>query len=173
MGIFHLGSLAPAIHESVFVAPSADIIGDVSLGEESSVWYGAVLRGDINRIIVGRGSNVQDNAVIHLADDYPAIVGDWVTIGHGAIVHACEIEDECLIGMGSIILDGAVIGPRSLIGAGAVVTQGTIIPPGSLVIGSPGRVVRQLDDATQRSLRGWAEKYVRVSRRFLKEATPA
>jgi len=173
MGIYHLGSLVPAIHPTAFVAPSADIIGDVTLGEESSIWYGAVLRGDINRIEIGRGSNVQDNAVVHLADDYPANIGDWVTVGHGAIVHACEIGDEVLIGMGSIILDGAVIGARSLVGAGAVVTPGTIIPPGSMVLGTPARVVRALDTATQHSLRGWAEKYVRVSRRFLAEAAPA
>jgi gamma-carbonic anhydrase len=107
----------------------------VTLGAHSSVWYGAVLRGDINRIVVGHHSNIQDNAVLHLADDLACLVGNWVTVGHGAIVHACTVGDEVLVGMGAVILDGAVIGKQSLIGAKALVTQGTKIPPGSLVLG--------------------------------------
>lgn len=150
----------PRIHPSAFVVPDATIVGDVSLGEEASVWYGAVLRGDINRIIIGAQSNVQDNAVIHLSDDHAALVGERVTIGHSAIVHACTINDEVLIGMGAIILDGAEIGARSIIGANALVTIGMKVPPGSLVVGSPGRFVRQLSQEEQEKISYWALKYV-------------
>ena len=128
----------PKIDASCYVAPSADVIGRVTLHEFSSVWFNATLRGDINEIVIGPRSNVQDNAVIHLADDYGCYVGELVTVGHSAILHACTVKDEVLIGMGAIVLDGAVIGERSIIGAGALVTGGTIIPPGSLVLGSPG-----------------------------------
>jgi carbonic anhydrase/acetyltransferase-like protein (isoleucine patch superfamily) len=124
------------------------------------VWYGAVLRGDINRIVVGHHSNIQDNAVLHLADDFPCLLGNWVTIGHGAIVHACKIGDECLVGMGAVILDGAVIGKQSIIGAKALVTQGVKIPPGSLVLGAPAKVVRKLTMKERAGLKWWAQKYV-------------
>ncbi len=160
----------PTIHPTAFVAPSADIMGDVTLGEESSVWYQAVLRGDINRIVIGPRSNVQDGAVVHLADDYGAYVGELVTIGHKAIVHACTIADEVLVGMGAIILDGAEIGARSIIGAGALVTGNKKIPPGSLVLGSPAKVVRTLSLDEQADIKLWAEKYVGVSRAFLERA---
>ena len=150
----------PRLGTSVYIARTAIVLGDVTLGDQSSVWYGAVLRGDINRIEVGHHSNVQDNAVLHLADDFPCLVGNWVTIGHSATVHACTIGDECLIGMGAIILDGAIIGPQSLIAAGAVVTPGTEIPPGSMVVGAPGKVKRSLSDSERAGLKHWAEKYV-------------
>jgi carbonic anhydrase/acetyltransferase-like protein (isoleucine patch superfamily) len=156
----------PNIHPSAFVAPGADIIGDVTLGEESSVWYQAVLRGDINRIVVGPRSNVQDGAVVHLADDYGAYLGELVTVGHKAIIHACTIADEVLVGMGAIVLDGAEIGARSIIGAGALVTQGKKFPPGSLIIGAPAKVVRTLSLEEPAGVRIWAEKYVAVSREF-------
>jgi len=158
---------APKISPSAFVAPGAAIIGDVTLGDESSVWFQAVLRGDINRIIVGPRSNVQDGAVIHLERNLGTTIGEWVTIGHKAIVHACTVDNEVLVGMGSIILDGAEIGARSIIGAGAVVTGGKKIPPGSLVLGTPGKVVRQLSLEEQASIRGWAERYVTLSRLYL------
>ena len=148
------------------------MVGDVTLGEESSVWYGAVLRGDINRIVIGARTNIQDGAVIHLADDFPAIVGDLVTVGHGAIVHACTIDDEVLIGMGAIILDGAEIGARSIIGANTLVTGGTKIPPGSLVIGSPGKVVTTTRVDEQETIKTWALKYVEV-RSFFASTTRA
>ena len=150
----------PRLGNSVYIARTAVVLGDVTLGDHSSVWYGAVLRGDINRIEVGHHSNVQDNAVLHLADDFPCIVGNWVTIGHSATVHACTVGDECLIGMGAIVLDGAVIGAQSLIAAGALITPGTVIPPGSMVVGAPGRVKRPLTDTERAGLRHWAEKYV-------------
>jgi carbonic anhydrase/acetyltransferase-like protein (isoleucine patch superfamily) len=128
------------------------------------VFYGAVLRGDIARIVVGEGTNIQDNAVVHLADDLDAVIGAWCTIGHSAIVHACTIEDECLIGMGATVLDGARIGARSIVGAGALVTQRMIVPPGSMVLGTPAKVVRALSEEEQRVLRGWAEKYIEVAK---------
>lgn len=156
----------PQVHATAFVAQGATVIGDVTLAENSSVWFGAVLRGDINRIVIGPGSNVQDGSVVHLADDYGAIVGSLVTIGHKAVVHACTIDDEVLVGMGAIILDGAEIGARSIIGAGALVTGGKKIPPGSLVLGSPAKVVRQLSAEEQAGIRVWADRYVELSRTY-------
>ena len=156
----------PRVHPTAFVAPGADVIGDVTLEEESSVWFQTVLRGDINRIVIGPRSNVQDGSVIHLADDYGTSVGELVTVGHKAILHACTIADEVLIGMGAIVLDGAEIGARSIIGAGALVTGGKVIPPGSLVLGSPAKVVRALSLEEQAGIKVWAEKYVALSRAY-------
>ena len=167
MAIESFNGISPKIHPSVFVAGSADVIGRVTLHEESSVWYHATLRGDLNEIVIGPRSNVQDNAVIHVSDDLPTILGAWVTVGHSAILHACTVKDEVLVGMGAIVLDGAVIGERSIIGAGALVTGGTIIPPGSLVLGSPAKVVRTLSPDEQAKVKGWAEKYVEQSRKYL------
>ncbi len=162
----------PRIHPSAYVAPNATVVGDVTLEECASVWYGAVLRGDINRIVVGPRSNIQDGAVIHLADDYAAIIGELVTVGHGAIVHACTVEDEVMIGMGAIILDGAEIGPRSIVGANALVTTGTKIPPGSLVLGSPAKVARQLSTDEQARIKLWALKYVENAEYFREHDRP-
>ena len=150
----------PVLGRNVYVARGAVVVGDVTLGQGASVWYNAVLRGDINRIVVGAGSNIQDNAVLHLADDFPCILGDYVTVGHSAIVHACTIGRECLIGMGAVILDGAIIGKQSIVGAKALVTQGTKIPPGSLVLGAPAKVVRKLTKEERAGLKWWAQKYV-------------
>ena len=130
-----------------------------------------MLRGDINRIVIGPRSNVQDGAVIHLADDFGALVGELVTVGHKAILHACTVGDEVLIGMGAIVLDGAEIGARSIIGAGALVTGGKKIPPGSLVLGSPAKVVRTLSLDEQAGIKVWAEKYVALSRAYRERAT--
>ena len=151
---------SPSIGAHLYIASTAVVLGDVTLGAHSSVWYNAVLRGDINRIVVGEYTNIQDNAVLHLADDFPCILGRYVTVGHSAIVHACTVEDECLIGMGATILDGAIIGAQSIVGANALVTQGTVISPGSMVLGSPAKVVRALKDSEKASLKSWAEKYV-------------
>jgi carbonic anhydrase/acetyltransferase-like protein (isoleucine patch superfamily) len=158
----------PKLGKGVYIAKTATVIGDVTLGAHSSVWYGAVLRGDINRIVVGHHSNIQDNSVLHLADDYPCLLGNWVTVGHSAIVHACTVGDETLIGMGACILDGTVIGKQSIIGAKALVTQGMKIPPGSLVLGAPARVVRKLSKEERAGLKWWAEKYVDNSAYCLK-----
>jgi len=154
----------PQIDGSVYVAEGAIVIGAVTLGENASVWHNAVLRGDINTIEIGEGSNVQDGTVVHLADDFGVKVGTYVTIGHSAMIHACEIGDECLIGMQATLLDGAVVGAQSIVGAGSLVTKGTQIPEGSLVLGAPAKVVRPLDDAERASLKGLAEKYVEVAR---------
>lgn len=167
MAIEHYEEFSPQISASAFVAASADVIGRVTLGEECSVWYQATLRGDINEITIGPRSNVQDNAVLHLSDDHGCHLGELVTVGHSAILHACTVKDEVLIGMGAIVLDGSVIGERSIIGAGALVTGGTIIPPGSLVLGSPAKVVRSLSLDEQAKVKSWAEKYVVQSRKFL------
>ena len=150
----------PSLGAEVYLASTAVVVGDVTLGDHSSVWYHAVLRGDINYIKVGAYSNIQDGAVIHLADEYPCEIGDWVTVGHSAVVHACKVGDECLIGMNSTILDGAEIGEQSIVGANALVTQGTKIPKGSLVLGSPAKVVRTLSHEERDGLRSWAQKYV-------------
>ena len=150
----------PRVGTGVYIAKTAVVVGDVKLGDHSSVWYNAVLRGDINRIVVGHHSNVQDNAVLHLADEFPCLVGNYVTIGHSAIVHACKIGDEVLVGMGAVILDGAVIGKQCLIGAKALVKQGMRIAPGSLVLGAPAKVVRRLTAEERAGLKYWATKYV-------------
>jgi carbonic anhydrase/acetyltransferase-like protein (isoleucine patch superfamily) len=150
----------PSLGEGVYIATGAMVLGDVTLGEYSSVWYNAVLRGDINRIVVGHHSNIQDNAVLHLADDFPCRIGNYVTVGHSAVVHACTVEDEVLVGMGAVILDGVVIGKQSIIGAKALVTQGTRIPPGSMVLGAPAKVVRALTRKERAGLKAWAQKYV-------------
>jgi gamma-carbonic anhydrase len=150
----------PTLGKGVYITSRAVVLGDVTLGDYSSVWYNAVLRGDINRIIVGHHSNIQDNSVLHLADDLPCVLGNYVTVGHSAIVHACTVGDECLIGMGSTILDGSVIGDQCIIGANALVTQNSQIPAGSLVLGSPAKIVRPLTPEERASLKSWAEKYV-------------
>lgn len=158
----HLGK-RPDVARAAFVAANATVLGDVTLGAQSSVWYGCVLRGDINSIAIGEGSNVQDGTIVHLADDYGVRVGNHTTIGHAAIIHACDIGDECLIGMGATILDGAQIGDRCIVGASALVTQRFVAPPGSMILGAPAKVVRPLTDEEQRGLRRWAEKYIAVA----------
>src|ERR1017187_143338 len=157
----------PTPGKGVYVAQGAVVLGDVTLGNYSSVWCNAVLRGDINRIVVGHHTNIQDNAVLHLADDLPCLLGNYITVGHGAIVHACTIGDQALVGMGSTILDGAVIGEQSLVGAGALITPGTKIPPGALMLGAPAKVVRELTPQERADLKTLAAKYVRAAAYYL------
>jgi carbonic anhydrase/acetyltransferase-like protein (isoleucine patch superfamily) len=159
---------SPKIGKGVYIARGAVVIGDVTIDDFSSVWYNAVLRGDINRIAVGHHTNIQDNAVLHLADDFACVVGNYVTVGHSAIVHACRIGDEVLVGMGAVVLDGAVVGRQSVIGAKALVTQGMKIPPGSLVLGVPAKVVRPLTRSERAGLKSWAIKYSRNAAYCLK-----
>ena len=156
----------PTIHSSAWVVPGSTVIGDVILEEESSVWYGAVLRGDINRIVIGPRSNIQDNAVVHIDTNYPTTMGELVTVGHTAIVHACKIDNEVLVGMGAIILDDVEVGARSIIGANALVTIGTKIPPGSLVLGSPAKIRRQLTLDEQKDIARWAWSYVETAKQY-------
>jgi carbonic anhydrase/acetyltransferase-like protein (isoleucine patch superfamily) len=158
---------APRIAPDAYIADDATLVANVEVGPEASVWHQAVMRGDVARIVLGARSNVQDGAVVHTADDLPAIIGQLVTVGHKAIVHACTVEDEVLVGMGSIILDGAHVGTRSIIGANATVKQGMEIPPGSLVLGTPAKIVRTLSEAEQDEIKMWALRYVRLSREYL------
>jgi carbonic anhydrase/acetyltransferase-like protein (isoleucine patch superfamily) len=150
----------PRLGKDVYIARGAVVLGDVTLGDHSSVWYNAVLRGDINRIEIGHHTNIQDNAVVHLADELPCLIGNWVTVGHSAVVHACTVGDETLVGIGAVVLDGSVIGRQCLIGAKALVTPGTEIPDGSMVLGAPAKVVRTLSSTERETLKVWAEKYV-------------
>jgi gamma-carbonic anhydrase len=159
----HLGKV-PDISRAAFVARNATVLGDVKLGANSSVWYGCVLRGDINSIEIGEGSNIQDLTMVHLADEYGVKIGRYCTIGHTAIIHACDIGDECLIGMGATVLDGAKIGDHCIVGANSLVTQRFVAPPGSMILGSPAKVVRSLTEKELLGLRPWAEKYVAVAK---------
>jgi len=156
-------SLNPRIPDTAYVAKEAIIIGDVTLGISASVWPGCVLRGDINSISIGDRTNVQDGTIIHLADDYGVEIGNDVTIGHGAIIHACTVEAECLIGMRATVMDGAIVGRNSIVGAGSLVTANTRIPPGSLVMGAPAKIVRTLSDEEQSKIKDWASKYQKVA----------
>jgi carbonic anhydrase/acetyltransferase-like protein (isoleucine patch superfamily) len=158
----------PVLGEGVFIARGAVVLGDVTLGDYSSIWFNAVLRGDINRIVVGHHTNIQDNCVLHLADEYPCVIGNYVTVGHGAIVHACEVGNEVLVGMGARLLDGVVVGEQSIIGAGALLTQGQNIPPGSLVLGAPAKIARTLTLEERAELKGLAHKYVEVAAYYLR-----
>jgi carbonic anhydrase/acetyltransferase-like protein (isoleucine patch superfamily) len=161
-----LGDLRPALAPDVWIAPGAVVVGRVTVGPGSSFWFGAVARGDNEPMTIGARTNVQENAVLHSDTGFALTIGDDCTIGHGAIVHGCTVEDGCLIGMGAIILNGAVIGAGSLIGAGALVTEGKVIPPGSVVMGSPGRVVKELDAAGRARLLASAAGYAANARRF-------
>lgn len=159
----HLGE-EPLYGPDVFVAPTAVVMGDVQMDEGSSLWYGGVLRGDINSIKIGKFSNLQDGVIGHLADDHCLVVGKYVTVGHGAVIHACEIADECLIGMNSTILDGAKIGKQSIVAAGSLVPAGMDVPPGTLVAGVPAKIKRKLSGEEKKNLKKWAEKYLVVAK---------
>ena len=150
------------ISEKAYITKTAVIEGDVTIGDNVSVWYGAVLRGDLAPISVGNGSNVQENAVIHVDKNFPIKIGKGVTIGHGAIIHGCTIDDNSLIGMGAIVLNGAKIGKNCIIGAGALVTGNTEIPDGSLVIGSPAKVKREVTEAEIKANQENAEEYINL-----------
>lgn len=152
----------PQIHPSARLAETAAVIGDVALEENVTIWYGAVLRGDVGPIRIGRGSNIQDNCTVHCAVDVPTVVGENVVVGHGAILHSCTVGDGCLIGMGAILLDGCVIGEGSVIAAGALVPPGKSIPPRSLVMGVPGRVVRQVTEEEAAATLANAARYVEL-----------
>lgn len=165
-------NIYPKIPASCFVAPQSIVIGNVEIGEESSLWFQTVVRGDVHSIRIGRRTNIQDFCMIHVTTEEgphasPTLIGDEVTVGHRVILHGCTIEDRALIGMGSIILDGAVIGMESVVGAGSLVTQDTRIPEGHLAFGSPARVIRPLKDHERNFLAVSAEHYYQLSRKYL------
>ncbi len=156
----------PETRDCAFIAESADVAGSVKIGKDASIWFNVSIRGDIAPVIIGDRSNVQDNSVIHVGHGKPAVIGRGVTIGHASIIHACTIEDDCLIGMGAIILDGATIGTESIVGAGSLVTQNKVFPPRSLIIGSPAKAVRSLTAEEIESIRENGKEYVELGNRY-------
>ena len=162
MSIHSYQGQTPVLAKGAWIAPGAHVAGRVTLGEDVSIWYGAVLRADINTISIGARSNIQDNAVLHLADNFGVILGEDVVVGHGAILHACTIGNNVLVGMGSIVMDGAEVGDDCVIAAGALVPPGKKIPAGSLVVGAPGKVARETTQAERDSNRAMAQKYIRI-----------
>ena len=165
--VLEYGDKRPQIGAGVFLADNARVIGDVVVGERSSIWFGSVLRGDINRVVIGHHTNIQDNSVCHVADEYACIVGNYVTVGHCAVLHGCTVGDEVLIGMGAVLMNGVVVGEQSIVGAAALLTEGLRVPPGSLVYGAPAKVVSVLGQLERGKIRGWAEKYQRVAASYL------
>jgi carbonic anhydrase/acetyltransferase-like protein (isoleucine patch superfamily) len=153
------------IAPSAFIAPNATVLGDVTIGADASIWYGSVVRGDLEAITIGEGSNIQDLSVLHADPGLPCRIGRHVGVGHRAILHGCEVEDGCLIGMGSIVLNGAVIGAGSVVAAGALVPEGMRVPPGSLVMGVPGRIVRTVDAELAARASATCRRYVELARR--------
>jgi len=166
MSLYRLGTKTPSIADTAWVAPGCHIIGDIVLEEKASVWFGSTLRGDNERITIGAGTNVQENAVMHTDMGFPLTIGAGCTVGHKAMLHGCIIGENTLIGMGATVLNGAVIGKNCLIGAGALVAEGKHIPDGSLVMGMPGKVVRTLDEEAIQSLRLSALHYQENAARF-------
>ena len=161
-------SVYPTVAPSAFVDVSAQVIGDVHLGPESSVWMNVVIRGDVHSIRIGARTNIQDLTLVHvMRDTHPAIIGDDVTVGHSAVVHGCTIEDRCLIGMGAILLNGCLIGTGSIVAAGTLVPEGFVVPPGSMVMGQPGKVIRRLTDADRDAVLDAARHYVENRITFL------
>ncbi|MBI4366624.1 MAG: gamma carbonic anhydrase family protein [Deltaproteobacteria bacterium] len=165
-----LGGKSPRLDASALVVASADLIGDVTIAAEASIWFQVVLRGDINAIRIGMRTNIQDGTIGHVSRSRPLVIGDEVTVGHRAILHACEVRRGCLVGMGAIVMDGAIIGEDSLVGAGALVTQGTVIPPRSLVLGAPATVRRPLSDDELAFLQGSWKRYVGYAKAYHTDA---
>ena len=166
-------SVYPTVHPSAFVDVSAQVIGDVHIGPESSLWMNVVVRGDVNYIRIGARSNIQDLTLIHvMRGTHPTVIGDEVTVGHSAVVHGCTIEDRCLIGMGAILLNGCRIGAGSIVAAGTLVPEGMIVPPGSMVMGLPGKVRRMLTPEEDASIGDYAERYVGYRLEFQPEQSP-
>jgi carbonic anhydrase/acetyltransferase-like protein (isoleucine patch superfamily) len=161
------------IDASVFIAKTATVVGEVAIGKSSSVWFSAVVRGDIAPVVIGEESNIQDGAVLHVGHGFPCLLGNRVTVGHGAIVHGATVKDDAMIGIGAIVLNGAVVGEGSLVAAGSVVTEDTVIPPGSLVMGIPGRPVRPVTDEQRGYIRTAAENYIRYAREYHRTAHEA
>jgi carbonic anhydrase/acetyltransferase-like protein (isoleucine patch superfamily) len=166
MALYEVDGKQPQVHESAWIADSAQVIGDVTLGADASVWFGCVLRGDNDRLSIGEGSNIQELSMLHTDPGLPLTIGRHVTVGHKVMLHGCTIGDESLIGMGAIILNGARIGRNCLVGAGALVTEGKEFPDGSMIVGSPAKAVRQLTPEQIERVRKSAPGYVKNARRF-------
>ena len=167
MSVMSYRGKEPCLGNGVFIADGAQVVGDVLIGDGSSIWFGSILRGDINRVVIGHHTNVQDQSVCHVTDDDACVVGNYVTVGHRAILHGCTIADEVLIGMGATVMNGVVIGAQSIIGAAALLTEGLEVPPGSLVYGAPAKVISHLGEKERRQIKAWAEKYCRVAANYL------
>lgn len=174
MPLYRLGERAPQTPapQNYWVAPDANVIGSVTIGEDVGIWFGATLRGDNEPITVGRGSNIQEGVMVHSDPGFPATIGEGCTIGHHAIIHGCTIGDNSLVGMGATVLNGAKIGRNCLVGANALITEGKEFPDNSLIVGSPARAIRTLDDAAVQSLKASAAKYVENWRRFARDLRP-
>ncbi len=157
---------APTIHPSAFIAPGADVIGRVRLAKDSSVWFGCVLRGDVNRIDIGEATNIQDGSILHVDDNHPCAIADHVHVGHHANLHGCRVERGAMIGIGAIVLSGARVGAGAIVGAGSVVLEGTKVPPRTLVVGAPARVVRKVSARDLQYIKHWVAKYVRLARAY-------
>ncbi len=167
MSVVPYDGKSPRVAASVFLAEGSVVSGDVEIGEDSSVWFGTVVRGDVNRIRIGARTNLQDHVVVHgTAGTHPTTVGDDVTVGHRAVLHGCTVKDRCLVGIGAIVMDGAVVGPDAMVGAGALVPPGMVVPPGKLVLGSPARVKRDLTPEELASLRDSAARYVGYAAKY-------
>lgn len=166
MAIYELDGVAPSIADTAWVADSAQVIGNVVLGAQASIWFGTVVRGDMERITIGAGSNIQDTSVLHADAGQPLVIGERVTVGHQAVLHGCTVGDGSLIGIGAIVLNGAKIGKNCLVGAGALVTEGKEFPDGSMIIGAPAKVVRQLTPLQIEGLRQSAQHYIDNAQRF-------
>ncbi|MGQ4911264.1 MAG: gamma carbonic anhydrase family protein [Candidatus Thorarchaeota archaeon] len=165
MALFEFDGKSPKVSPDAYVSPRSSVIGDVEIGPDSSIWEYAVLRADMNYIRVGKGTSIQDNVTVHTTFTNPAIIGDYVTAGHNCVIHACEIGDRTVVGMGAIVLDGAKVGNDCVIGAGTVVTNGTVIPDGSLVLGIPGKVVKEVSDGMKAAFLAGAELYVELGKK--------
>ncbi|HKL13775.1 MAG TPA: gamma carbonic anhydrase family protein [Halanaerobiales bacterium] len=161
--IYKFKNSKPKVNETAFIAPGARVIGNVKLKENTSIWYNAVLRSDLNQMILGKGTNIQENSALHVDTDKPLNVGDYVTVGHNATVHGCTVKNNCLIGMGAVILNGAVINENSIVAAGSLVTENKEFPPGSLIMGSPAKVVRELSKEEIASIQESAEHYMELA----------
>ncbi len=159
----------PEVHSSAYVSENATLVGEVFVGENASIWFGSVLRADQNKIIVGKGTNIQDNTTIHVSTIYPVVLGENVTIGHACLIHACEVKDNALIGMGSTVMDGSVIGKNCIVGAGSLITKGKIFEDNSLIYGRPAKFIRKINDEERKELARINKLYINKGRQF-KEA---
>jgi carbonic anhydrase/acetyltransferase-like protein (isoleucine patch superfamily) len=168
MGLYKFDDKFPKIDPEAYVSPRASLIGDIEVGADCSIWEFAVLRADFNSIRIGNGTSIQDNCTVHVTPIFPTTIGDYVTCGHNSVLHACEIEDHVVVGMGSIVLTGAKVGEGSVIGAGSVVTNNTIIPPNSLVLGIPGQVKNEVTETLRESFLAGAELYVELGKQHKK-----